>query len=53
MMTEKRAQKFHTDDALLYPDLGSAFDELKPISHAARRPREGPKAKSRLRMPSL
>ena len=26
MMTETRAQKFHTDEALLYPDLGSAFD---------------------------
>ena len=28
MKTEKRAQKFHTDDAH-YPDLDSAFDWLK------------------------
>ena len=53
MMTEKRAQKFHTDDALLYPDLGSDSDQLKPVSQATRGPREGSKAKSRLRMLSL
>jgi len=35
MTPEKRAQKFHTYDALL-PDLGSASDWLNKISHAAR-----------------
>ena len=35
MTSEKRAQKFHTDDASL-PDLGSAFYWLKQISLAAR-----------------
>ena len=38
MTLEKRAQKFHTDDASLhhYPDLGSTSDWLNQISHAAR-----------------
>ena len=35
MTSEKRAQKFHTDDASL-PDVGSASDWLRQISHAAR-----------------
>ena len=35
MTSEKRAQKFHTDDAAL-PDLGSASDWLNQISHTAR-----------------
>ena len=35
MTSEKRAQKFHTDDSSL-PDLGSAFYWLKQISLAAR-----------------
>ena len=30
MMSEQRAQKFHTDD-VRYPDLGSASDWLKEI----------------------
>ena len=36
MTSEKQAQKFHTDDASLYPDLGSVSDWLKQIFHAAR-----------------
>ena len=35
MTSEKRVQKFHTDDVSL-PDLGSASDWLNQISHAAR-----------------
>ena len=35
MTSEKRAQKFHTDDASL-PRSGSASDWLNQISHAAR-----------------
>ena len=35
MLSEKRAQKFFTDDCH-YPDLGSASNWLKQISHAAR-----------------
>ena len=35
MTSEKWAQKFHTDD-VHYQDLGSTFDWLKRISHAAR-----------------
>ena len=34
MMSEKRVRKLHTDDAS-YPDLGSASDWLKQISHTA------------------
>ena len=37
MTSEKRAQKFHTDDVSLNKqDLGSVSDWLKQISHVAR-----------------